>query len=426
MSDFFEYLLQSDFMPHGHCYMWKPDILWMHVVSDIVIALAYYSIPIALFYFVRKRHDLKYKSLFILFAAFILLCGTTHIMGVWSVWHGTYRLSGSIKAATALVSLATAVVMWPIIPKALRIPSPTQLAETNASLLGEIEDRKKAEAELQAYKAELEQKVRERTAALESLNQQLQKEVAQRKQQAEQLQRYTRDLERSNQELDAFAHVASHDLRAPLRAIKSLAQWIDEDNKEVLPESSQADLQLLQERADRMRHLLDGLLTYARAGRTPDTIETVHTRALVDDVVDLLPLPPAFRVTVADDLPVLETAKLPLEQVFLNLLSNGIKHHDKEEGHLTVTATQNDGWVAFSVTDDGPGISPEFRARIFDMFSMLKSQDEVEGSGLGLALVKKIVERYGGTITVSDPPEGHGSCFMFTWPLVLPTFSQGG
>ncbi len=127
MIDFLKNLFTADFMPHGHCYFWKPEILWLHVASDIVITLAYYSIPLTLFYFITKRKDVPFRWIFVLFATFIFACGTTHIMAVWTTWNGAYRLEGVVKALTALVSIATAFAIWPFLPDALSFPNPAQL-----------------------------------------------------------------------------------------------------------------------------------------------------------------------------------------------------------------------------------------------------------------------------------------------------------
>ena len=132
--EFLRRLFTSDFMPHGHCYFWRPEILWAGVLSDITITLAYYAIPLMLIYFVRKRRDLVFNWIFLCFGAFIFLCGTTHLIGVWTVWHGTYRLDVVVKALTALVSIATAVLLRRLIPKALMLKSPEQLEKINKEL----------------------------------------------------------------------------------------------------------------------------------------------------------------------------------------------------------------------------------------------------------------------------------------------------
>jgi len=146
MAEFFRHLFDSEFMPHGMCYLWNSQIVWLHLVSDALITLAYVSIPITLVYFVRKRGDLPFHWMFLMFGAFILGCGATHLMEIWTLWHGTYRLAGLIKLATGLASVATAVALVPLIPKALALPSPAKLREANEKLAGEIAERKRSEA----------------------------------------------------------------------------------------------------------------------------------------------------------------------------------------------------------------------------------------------------------------------------------------
>jgi len=143
-------LLDASFMPHGHCYQWRPDILWLNVVSDALIALAYFTIPLAILHFQRKRDDLPFQTVFALFGAFILACGMTHLVGIYTVWHGAYGLQGLAKAATAVVSVATAVVLWRLMPRALALPSPEQLRRANAELTKEIEERARIEESLRA------------------------------------------------------------------------------------------------------------------------------------------------------------------------------------------------------------------------------------------------------------------------------------
>ncbi len=230
----------------------------------------------------------------------------------------------------------------------------------------------------------------------------------------EELQRYTAELERSNKELDAFAYVASHDLKAPLRAIDNLATWIAEDAGEVLSEDARNHLQLLKQRVERMQRLLDGLLQYSRVGRLNHAPEVVETDRMLQDIVALYDLPPGFVVKVAPHMPTFHTPKAPLEQVLRNLIGNAIKHHDRADGRIAVSGQDAGAYVEFTVTDDGPGIPREFHDKIFQMFQTLKPRDEVEGSGMGLALAKKTVESHGGTIGVESVKD-RGACFRFTW-----------
>ena len=147
MLEFLRNLFASDLMAHGYCYLWRPEIVWLHVGSDSLIALAYYSIPISLAYFVRKRHDLPFNWVFLMFGAFILGCGATHMMEVWTIWHGTYRLAGVVKLITAGLSVSTAVALVPLMPKVLALPSPARLAAANQQLEQEIRNREQAEDE---------------------------------------------------------------------------------------------------------------------------------------------------------------------------------------------------------------------------------------------------------------------------------------
>jgi PAS domain S-box-containing protein len=149
MIEFLQNLFRSDFMPHGHCYFWRPEIVWLHAVSDGLIALSYYFIPLMLVQLVRKRRDLPFHWMFFMFGVFILGCGTTHVMELWTLWHGTYRLAGVIKAITAAASMATAVALVPMVPKALLLPSPAQLRAANRELEKEIAERRRVEEALQ-------------------------------------------------------------------------------------------------------------------------------------------------------------------------------------------------------------------------------------------------------------------------------------
>ena len=182
MGNILDYLFSAaTFIPHGYCLAWRPDLVALHLVSDMLIFLAYFSIPVGLIYFMQRRQDLRYRWMFGLFATFIFACGTTHIFGALTLWQPYYGLEGLVKAMTAAVSVATAVLIWPLIPKALALPSPAQLANANAQLQAEMTVREAAEAELRYSNAVMEQRIEERTRALSDANAQLVHEIEERK-----------------------------------------------------------------------------------------------------------------------------------------------------------------------------------------------------------------------------------------------------
>jgi PAS domain S-box-containing protein len=224
------------------------------------------------------------------------------------------------------------------------------------------------------------------------------------------------ELRRQNEELEQFAYVASHDLKAPMRGIENLVTWIEEDLTGVLTEDTRANMELLKNRVKRLESLLDDLLTYSRAGREDLVAERVDTGALVAELAVLVSPPEGFEIVGRPDLPVLYTPRAALTQAFQNLLSNAIKHHDHPaSGHVWVDARQEGSTIEFIVTDDGPGIPEQFRGRVFGMFQTLRPRDDVEGSGMGLAIVKKLVERQRGKVWLTEG-EQRGLVVHFTWP----------
>ena len=226
----------------------------------------------------------------------------------------------------------------------------------------------------------------------------------------------TAELIQANEELDNFAYVASHDLKAPLRAIHNSAIWIEEDLEEHLTGETREHLSVLRGRVKRMEKLLDDLLEYARIGRPKDNRygELIKGDVLIHDMLALLSVE-GFTVEVSPYFANIEVHRLPLQQILMNLISNGIKHHHKKTGTITVTVEDDGDFYAFAVKDDGPGIDAQFHDQIFEMFRTLRPRDQVEGSGMGLAMVRKHVEKFGGKVRL-ESAEGQGSTFRFTWP----------
>lgn len=228
----------------------------------------------------------------------------------------------------------------------------------------------------------------------------------------------TAQLEKRNQELDQFAYVTSHDLKAPLRAIANLSEWIEEDLEDHLTDETRNHMTLLRNRVLRMENLINGLLSYSRAGRLQPASQKVNVRKLVTEVVESLDIPDDWNVDIDSALPCLVTQELPLQQVFANLIGNAVKHHDRDHGRIEITAQDQGSHYRFVVKDDGPGIDSQYHEKVFNIFQTLKARDSFESTGIGLSIVKKIVEAQGGTITVVSQA-GSGAAFYFTWPQVF-------
>ncbi|MEO1429592.1 MAG: PAS domain S-box protein [Cyanobacteria bacterium J06633_8] len=224
----------------------------------------------------------------------------------------------------------------------------------------------------------------------------------------------TAELEKRNQELDQFAYVTSHDLKAPLRAIANLSEWIEEDLQEALTPDTQKQMNLLRGRVYRMEALINGLLQYSRVGRMKTEPEKVAVAQLLEEIIDSIAPPQEFTVEVIGEMPTFITERIPLQQVFTNLISNAVKHHNRADGNVTISVQEQDEFYEFAVADDGKGIAEKYHHKIFVIFQTLESRDKRENTGIGLAIVKRIVEEFGGTITLDSLLE-KGTTFRFTW-----------
>lgn len=340
------------FMAHGHCYLWRPEILWPQVIADSLIALSYYSIPVILLWFVRRRRDIPFHRIFLVFALFILACGTTHIIEVISVWEPMYRLQAVMKVITATISILAVIMLIPTFPQALALPS---LAQSHRRL----------------------------------------NQVAE-------------ELQRSNQDLAQFAYLAAHDLQEPMRMVTMHLDLLERRLPKVdsaNPEISK-HLAFAREGADRMRSRLDGLLAYGVLDEMPTATEPVAVEPVVREVLNDLKssiLAAQADVIVSDP----GSIPIPVEQLRLvvrHLLSNSLTfHHESGPApRIVVSGGIRAEGRYFSITDNGIGIEPAHLERVQRMFHRLHSQERFPGLGVGLAIVKKIAVRNGGRLEISS------------------------
>lgn len=224
-------------------------------------------------------------------------------------------------------------------------------------------------------------------------------------------------LESANKELKDFAYIVSHDLKAPLRAIGSLVDWLSSDYEEAFDEEGQEMMSLLLGRVNRMNDLIKGILEYSRVGRICEKMTDVDLNLIVKDVIELLAPPPSIDIKIIKPLPTIRCEKTRIEQVFENLISNGIKYMDKSEGSIEIDCQPDRGNWKFIVSDNGPGIEEKYHEKIFQIFQTLAPRDQIESTGVGLSVVKKIIEHYDGRIWV-ESKTGSGSRFYFTLPIL--------
>jgi PAS domain S-box-containing protein len=521
-------------MPHGGCYLWSPGIIALHVVSDTLIVLAYYSIPVTLMYFVRKRTDLSFHWMFVCFAVFILACGTTHLMEIWNIWHADYWLAGGLKALTAVASVPTSILLVKLIPPALALPSPQalqaaygelehrvaertlQLKIINDTLVREAHERQRAEEQLRAsskeivdlkaaldehaivaitdpqgtityvndkfceiskyareellgqdhrlinsghhpddfiselwrtiaqgrvWHGELKNKAKDGsfywvdTTIVPFLNERgsprqyvaIRADITKHKAAEseilhlnaaleERVARRTTELEIANRELEAFSYSISHDLRAPLRAVNGFAEIVLEDFGSQVPEECRSLLERVRDRGRLMGHLIDDLLAFSRLSQQSLSRQPVNVTALVHAVLDeLAPQADGRQMDVrVGELPLCLADPALAKQIWVNLLSNAIKYtRGREPALVEIGFIRAEDENVYFVRDNGVGFDMQYANKLFGVFRRLHREDEFEGTGVGLAIVQRIVHRHGGRVW-AEAEVDRGATFYFT------------
>lgn len=242
----------------------------------------------------------------------------------------------------------------------------------------------------------------------------IENDITERKIAEMKISNYLVNLEKTNKELDKFAYVVSHDLKAPLRAIGNLTGWIEEDAGHMLPEDVRKNFNLIKERVVRMESLINGILDYSKVAKKNSQVEEQDLKMIINEVVSMVN-DGTCKVTIADKLPNIHADRTKIQQVFMNIIGNAIKFNDKKEKQVTIRYKDQGDCHRFSITDNGPGIDPRFHEKIFQIFQTINSRDEFESTGVGLAIVKKIIDEQTARVWVESNP-GFGTTFHFTWP----------
>lgn len=396
------------YAPHGYCLLWQPELIWTHVVADAVIALSYFTIPVALVTLVRRRGDIAFSWIFFCFAVFILACGATHVISIVTLWVPIYGIQALVKALTAVVSVATALVLWPLMPKLLAIPSPTQLRLANEALAERVSERDAAIRQLQAEVAE-----RQRAEAL-------------LEQQSRELALAKAAAESASQAKSHFLANMSHELRTPLNAVMGYGQLLLRDKG--LAQRHKDAARTIHDSGAHLLTLINDILDLSKieAGKFELYPASLDLHGFLHGIGAIMRVRTeekaiGFACDLAPDLPAFVLAdEKRLRQVLLNLLSNAVKFTDRGQVTLAVSVLMAEGnrvRLDFAVRDTGVGIAPDDVATIFRPFEQVGATDRrMGGTGLGLSITRQLIGMMGSELKVESAP-GEGSLFWFAVDL---------
>ncbi len=378
-------------LPHGICYLQQPGLIWLHVISDALIALAYFMIPVSLLYLMRRsRTRLSFNWAIALFAAFIILCGAGHVLDIVVIWKPLYWMQGWLRALTAAVSLATAIAILPLVPRLLAMRSPQELEEANSRLREEIKLREGAENDQR---------------------------------------RSLGELKRAVQELEQFAYITSHDLQAPLRNVAGFAQLLGRRYRDKLEGDGLEFLDFIEKGVKQMQMLINDLLALSRVGRGEASFATAPLSNAIQRSIKALGPTIETRhavVHVDESLPSVKADHNLLAQLFQNLVDNATKFaRSGVSPEVRVSAWPEGAQWHLMVKDNGIGVPKDQVETIFAVFRRLHSADAYEGTGIGLAICRKIARHHGGDIWATSEGLGEGTEFHIRLPRepVMPTGS---
>ncbi len=533
LTELCKQIIGANFMPHGHCYYWEPGLLWLHVSSDAIISLSYFSIPIGLVIFATRRKEASFHKLLILFGAFICLCGLTHLFSVYNVWQASYWMSGFVKAATAAISALTAIVLLRSLPKALAIPLPQEYNRVAQALEDESVSRRDAEKRLEArtneqsaelwssdsrwrslaefiysavWQTDTDGQIRHTLPTWEKFTGQTfeqyqgygwlnaimksdrdalktvwdqcvetgeayefeghiwsaEKEkyvpfitkglpikdaegtihewlgavydLSEIKNQEVALASFSRKLQSQNTYLKDLTHMASHDLREPLRKIHAYGDIIEEDFANELPEEALQHFELMRKSAKRMTQLIDDLLSYSHASSYELKIHKVDTTQLIRQIEEDLEVAIKESGATIDysNLTAVDADPVQLGSTLQNLIENSIKYRSPnrkpvirittrivERDALPATANNltNPRYYEIEVADNGMGFDEKYISVIQKPFKRLHSREAYPGTGMGLAICTQIIARHNGHLHIRSQIDV-GSTFSIFLPVI--------
>lgn len=359
--EFLQKLFDTDFMPHGHCYFWKPEVLWVHVIGDGLTALAYFIIPFGIYYFVRKRTDMRFKSIFVLFALFIFACGATHVLSIVSVWKPVYRLEGILKVFTGLISLFTAYMLYRIIPVAMELPSPAKLRKVNE------------------------------------------------------------ELEKQNTALAQIAYATSHDLKEPLRGVTIHTQRFMQKYGLQLTEDGRDMIDYIHSEGKRMYNMVESLLDYSKLQPGSFKLEPVSLEKVLETAqLNLRLLIEEKRAVIsAGDLPVVMGSERLLTRLFTSLVENSLKYAGNKRPEVSIIAHDTDTHYEIIIADNSIGFKKEYQLVVQEMFKRLQSDKAGRGAGMGLAISKRIMDVHEGDMEIQSE-EGKGVTVVLRFKKTVP------
>jgi signal transduction histidine kinase/ABC-type transport system involved in multi-copper enzyme maturation permease subunit len=471
------------FMPHGMCLLWTPSILWTLVVSNALITLSYILIPLALVYVYVKRNEFDYVWIFLLFGAFIILCGITHFVNIVTYWKPIYGVQAIADLMTAIVSITTAAVLWLIVPKLLKVPTAQELEIQHKELkhahetiinqeikfnsvvesLGFgicIVDKNnnityRNEAFIMFFEVANELYIKQKI--LEILDEETLDSLFKQKKQKvkfeykenifevsllkiptednqyqsgyvfqditnetinkEKLLASNKALEEKNNELNDFTYIASHDLKEPLRGISYYSGLLLEDYRDKLDERGIYELETMSKLSLRMNKLIDGLREYARIGNDGLALRRASLKHVIEEKLDMLsPLikERGVEIQIISNLPKIVCNESLVGHIIYNIVLNGIKYNKSKTPIIKFLYYSHTNEHEICITDNGIGIEKEDILRVFTMFKRLHGKEEFgEGLGIGMSIVKKIVQKHHGRIWINSEP-GKGTEMHFT------------